>query len=59
MPSTPTTPPMTDVATGLTSDDVRRAALTVCSYSADAAEARDLLEALGLLDVVRETSLAS
>ncbi|HWH27647.1 MAG TPA: hypothetical protein VNU26_01580 [Mycobacteriales bacterium] len=59
MASQPTTPPMTDVASGLSTDELRRAALTVCGYATDAEEARSLLEALGLLDVVRETSLAS
>ena len=50
----------TDPATGLTRTDLRRAALSVCSYATDAAEAPELLEALGLLDDLRhEQSLAS
>ena len=50
----------TDPATGLTRADLRRAALAVCSYASDAAEARDLLESLGLLDDLRDAqSLAS
>jgi hypothetical protein len=49
-----------DPTTGLSADDVRRAALAVASYAADAAEARDLLDALGLLEALRgEHSLAS
>ena len=56
-----TTPANTpDPATGLTPADLRRAAPSVCSYAGDAAEARELLEALGLLDALQETaSLAS
>ncbi len=42
-----------DPGTGFTPADLRRAALTVCSYSDSAADARDLLEALGLLDELR------
>jgi hypothetical protein len=45
-------------AAGLSADDVRRAALTVCRYAVDADEARRLLEALGLLDVLVEERLA-
>ena len=49
-----------DPATGLTPTDLRRAALSVCSYSTDAEDARELLEALGLLDDLRgQQSLAS
>lgn len=49
-----------DPATGLTPADLRRAALSVCAYVEDAAEARELLDALGLLDELRgATSLAS
>lgn len=59
MPTTPSTPPMTDLTSAMSADELRQAALTVCAYATDAAEARDLLEALGLLDVLRETSLAS
>lgn len=51
--------PTTDPATGMTAADLRRAALTVCAYAADADEARELLEALGLLDAVRSDALAS
>ena len=58
MASTHTTP-TPDPATGLSAEDLRRAALTVCAYATDAEEARSLLEALGLLDGLRETSLAS
>lgn len=49
----------TDPSTGLSPAELRRAALTVCGYATDAAEARDLLEALGLLESLRETQLAS
>jgi hypothetical protein len=45
---------VTDPATGLTADDLRRAALTVCRYAEDADEARRLLDALGLLDALTE-----
>jgi len=45
-----------DPATGFTRDDLHRAALSACSYAADAAEARELLEALGLLEDLREAS---
>ena len=48
-----------DLATGLTRDDLRHAALTVCSYATDADDARDLLEALGLVDDLRDGALAS
>lgn len=48
-----------DLATGLTKDDLRRAALTVCSYATDPADARDLLEALGLVEDLRQDALAS
>ena len=48
-----------DLATGLTKDDLRRAALTVCGYATDPADARDLLEALGLVDELRQDALAS
>ena len=43
-----------DPATGLTPADLRRAALSVCGYATDSTDARDLLEALGLLDHLRE-----
>lgn len=49
----------TDPATGLTPAELRRAALTVCEYSADAEEARSLLDALGLLETLRQDALAS
>jgi hypothetical protein len=52
-------PTAADPATGLTPDDLRRAALTVCRYAADADEARSLLDTLGLLDVLRAEPLAS
>jgi len=48
-----------DPATGLTPTDLRRAALSVCSYATDAQDARTLLDALGLLDELRPESLAS
>lgn len=48
-----------DLATGLTADDRRRAALVVCDYAGDAQEAREMLDALGLLDDLREQRLAS
>jgi len=48
-----------DPATGLTRDDLRRAALTVCAYATDADDARALLEALGLVDDLRPGALAS
>jgi hypothetical protein len=48
-----------DLATGLTPDDLRRAALTVCGYATDADDARSLLEALGLVEDLRADALAS
>lgn len=48
-----------DLATGLTRDDLRRAALTVCGYSTDVEDARYLLEALGLVEGLRTDALAS
>lgn len=48
-----------DPATGLTRQDLRAAALTACRYAVDAADARDLLEALGLIDDLRQNALAS
>ena len=48
-----------DPATGLSREDLRRAALTVCGYATDADEARQLLEALGLLDQLQDSALAS
>ena len=51
---------ITDPATGMTRADLRRAALTVCSYAQDPDEARDLLDALGLLDDLKgDHTLAS
>ena len=44
-----------DPGTGLTPADLRHAALAACSYAADATEARELLDALGLLDELRGT----
>ncbi len=48
-----------DLATGLTRDDLRRAALTVCGYATDVEDARMLLEALGLEQDLRQEALAS
>lgn len=48
-----------DAATGLTRDDLRRAALTACAYASDVDDARTLLEALGLVEELRAQSLAS
>jgi hypothetical protein len=48
-----------DLATGLSRNDLRRAALTVCSYATDAQDARALLEALGLVEDLRQEVLAS
>ena len=48
-----------DPATGLTGEDLRRAALTVCTYATDADDARELLEALGLVADLRAGALAS
>ncbi len=48
-----------DPATGLSRDDLRRAALTVCGYAHDVADARELLSALGLDEDLREQALAS
>ena len=48
-----------DLATGLTRDDLRRAALTVCAYATDTEDARSLLEALGLVEDLRQDALAS
>ncbi|HVM26320.1 MAG TPA: hypothetical protein VM433_01435 [Mycobacteriales bacterium] len=54
-----TTDATVDPSTGLTRDDLRRAALTVCHHATDADEARSLLESLGLLDALRDEALAS
>ncbi len=43
----------TDPATGLTPEDLRRAAIVACSYADGPEDARELLEALGLLDDLR------
>jgi hypothetical protein len=48
-----------DLATGLSRNDLRRAALTVCGYATDAQDARALLEALGLVEDLRQEVLAS
>ena len=48
-----------DPATGLSRDDLRAAALTECGYATDVDDARELLEALGLVDDLRSESLAS
>ena len=58
MATDPTTS-LQDPATGLTAGDLRRAALTVCSYATDVDDARALLEALGLSESLRDQSLAS
>ncbi len=55
MPTTPDLDLIPDPGTGLTPADRRRAALTVCSYAADTDEAREMLDALGLLDELRGT----
>ncbi len=47
-----------DLATGHTPADLRRAALVVCNYAHGAEEAAELLEALGLLDAMREQRLS-
>ena len=47
-----------DLATGLTGDDLRRAALTACGYATDVEDARTLLEALGLVNDLRQQRLA-
>lgn len=48
-----------DAATGLSQNDLRAAALTVCGYSTDIDDARELLEALGLVEDLRAGALAS
>jgi hypothetical protein len=48
-----------DLGTGLTRDDLRAAALTVCGYATDVTDARELLEVLGLVDGLRQDALAS
>jgi hypothetical protein len=48
-----------DPATGLSRDDLHRAALTVCRYATDVDDARELLEALGLVEDLRADRLAS
>lgn len=48
-----------DLATGLSRNDLRRAALTVCGYATDTDDARELLEALGLVQDLRQEVLAS
>jgi hypothetical protein len=54
-----TEPTAQDPATGLTREDLRRAALTVCGYATDVDDAREMLEALGLLDDLRSDAIAS
>lgn len=49
-----TTSLIADPATGLTPTDLRRAALSVCSYALDSEDAWELLSALGLLDDLRD-----
>ena len=48
-----------DLATGLSRNNLRRAALTVCGHATDIEDARSLLEALGLVEDLRQESLAS
>ena len=48
-----------DPATGMSHNDLRRAALTVCSYATDTDDARELLEALGLVEDLRAGAIAS
>ena len=48
-----------DLSTGLSRNDLRRAAVTVCGYATDTEDARYLLEALGLVEGLRQESLAS
>jgi hypothetical protein len=48
-----------DAATGLSQNNLRAAALTVCAYSTDVDDARELLEALGLVEDLRAGALAS
>ncbi len=55
MPTTPHLDLVPDPGTGLTPADRRRAALAACAYAADAEEARDLLESLGLLEELQES----
>ena len=45
---------LTDPATGLTAQDRRRAAVVACSYATDVDDAREILEALGLVDELRQ-----
>lgn len=46
-----------DLSTGLSRNDLRRAALTVCGYATDVEDARYLLEALGLAEDLRQDVL--
>lgn len=55
VPSLDTVP---DPGTGLTPADRRRAALAACAFATDAAEARELLDALGLLEELQGARLA-
>lgn len=48
-----------DLATGLSRNDLRRAALTVCGFATDVEDARELLESLGLVEGLRQDALAS
>jgi hypothetical protein len=48
-----------DPTAGLSRGDLRAAALTVCGYATDTEDARSLLEALGLVEGLRQESLAS
>ncbi len=47
-----------DPATGFSHEDLRRAALVVCGHAADAQDARELLDALGLSEDLRPQRLA-
>ena len=47
-----------DPATGMSHNDLRRAALTVCTYATDPDDARELLEALGLVEGLRAGAVA-
>lgn len=48
-----------DLSTGLSRNDLRRAALTVCGFATDTEDARELLESLGLVEGLRQDVLAS
>lgn len=48
-----------DLSTGLSRNDLRRAALVVCGYSTDVDDARSLLEALGLEQSLRDEAVSN